>query len=112
MTIWGQYSMSYADGLNTRQFIKMLRRFSSSFIEGASSACDNEGGESEERKATADQRAQPQRVEGSNVVLHPRARNAIIAPHDGHLITRLIKTISGKMARWFGSHSRRALTQV
>jgi hypothetical protein len=30
--IWGDYSMSFEGGLNVRQFVKMLRRFSGGFV--------------------------------------------------------------------------------
>ena len=32
--IWGDYSMSFEGGLNVRQFIKTLRRFSGGFVAG------------------------------------------------------------------------------
>jgi hypothetical protein len=112
--IWGQYSMSYADGLNTRQFIKMLRRFSSAFIEGSLTACDVEEDEpKEECQATSSQEPERQGGEKSNVVLHSRARDvAIIAPHSGHPILRLIKTIGGRIAYWVASGHLRNLKQV
>ena len=48
--IFGHYAMSYEGGLNGRQFIKMLRRFSSTFAQGALLACDNESEESDGEK--------------------------------------------------------------
>jgi hypothetical protein len=32
--IWGDYSMSFEGGLNARQFVKILRRFSAGFVAG------------------------------------------------------------------------------
>ncbi len=34
--IWGAYWMTYAGGLNVRQFVKMLRHFSGAFTAGIS----------------------------------------------------------------------------
>jgi hypothetical protein len=39
--IWGHYFMTYDGGLNVRQFIKMLRRFSSAFRAGISLMREN-----------------------------------------------------------------------
>jgi hypothetical protein len=33
-SIWGDYSMSFEGGLNVRQFVKILRAFSSGFARG------------------------------------------------------------------------------
>ncbi len=35
-SIWGAYWMTYAGGLNVRQFVKMLRNFSGAFVAGIS----------------------------------------------------------------------------
>jgi Putative bacterial sensory transduction regulator len=37
-SIWGGYWMTYAGGLNVRQFFKMLRSFSSAFVAGISAS--------------------------------------------------------------------------
>jgi hypothetical protein len=78
--IFGHYAMSYEGGLNGRQFIKMLRRFSSTFAHGALLACDNESEESDGvQDPAADQESQS--CGTSNVVvLHPtRIRNNAVA---------------------------------
>jgi hypothetical protein len=79
--IFGHYAMSYEGGLNGRQFIKMLRRFSSAFAQGALLACDQESEESNgEQEPTADLEAQSQPGDTSNVViLYPRARDGAVA---------------------------------
>jgi hypothetical protein len=33
-SIWGAYWMTYAGGLNVRQFVRMLRHFSGAFVGG------------------------------------------------------------------------------
>jgi hypothetical protein len=99
--IFGHYAMSYEGGLNGRQFIKMLRRFSSTFAQGALLACENESEESDgEQELVADPEPQWEPCGTSNVVvLHPRAQdNAVSAQHvsarrSGNVIVRLVTII-------------------
>jgi Putative bacterial sensory transduction regulator len=99
--IFGHYAMSYEGGLNGRQFIKMLRRFSSTFAQGALLACDKESEESdEEQELVADPESQWESCGTSNVVvLHPRTRNnAVVAQQmsarrAGNVIVRFIMII-------------------
>jgi hypothetical protein len=96
--VFGHYAMNYEGGLNGRQFIKMLRRFSSTFAQGALLACDNESGESDgEQEPAADPEHQLQTGRTSNVViLYPRARDGAVttqqmsARRSGNVMVRLV----------------------
>jgi hypothetical protein len=93
--------MSYEGGLSGRQFMKMLRRFSSTFVQGALLARDTESDElNREQEGAADPEPQWQQCDTSNVVpLHPRARdNAVAAQHmsarrSRNVIVRLVTII-------------------
>jgi len=97
--IFGHYAMSYEGGLNGRQFIKMLRRFSSTFAQGTLLACNNESDDSNIELA-ADSEPQWQPVGTSNVVvLYPRASDKVVtAQHRSahwsrNMIVRLVTII-------------------
>jgi hypothetical protein len=99
--IFGHYAMSYEGGLNGRQFIKVLRRFSSTFAQGVLLAC-GDGGEASDggQQPAADPEPQWQPGGTSNVVvLHPRTRNNAVAAQpmsarrSGNVIVRLVTII-------------------
>jgi hypothetical protein len=103
--IWGHYAMSYENGLNVRQFVKVLRRFSSTFSQGALMACDDESDEANgEDERPADPDPQWQTGDASNIVLFPgvnratAARNATV-PRAQNVIIRFITVVREQLRR-------------
>ena len=91
--IWGHYFISYDGGLNARQFIKMLRRFSGAFRAGIASLGENVKNVGKcEPEELAGTESLPLAGEKSNVVLHPRARNPVLPARRSklHVITMWI----------------------